>query len=135
MRYAVLLLSVATAACTAAPGAPLTDITAASTAETGPFAVVRRTVAGPRYELQVEALRPERAQLIVDHLVEQLLVYSPREIVVEVRPDESVSGETTRVRWVRPADVPASAVPQPDTGTAAGDRIGNRPTGQSGTPH
>ena len=30
-------------------------------------------------------------------------------------------------------DVPAAAVSQPPDGTASGDRIGNRPTGQSGT--
>jgi hypothetical protein len=135
MRHAILVLSVVTAACSAAPGAPLNDITAMTTEKTGPYEVVQRTVDGRRYALQVHAMRPERAQLIAEHLVIQLLVYSPDEVVVEVRPHESVSGETTRIRWERGADVSASAVPQPGTGTAAGDRIGNRPTGQSGTGH
>jgi hypothetical protein len=135
MRYGILVLLLATTACSAAPGAPVTDVTASTTDKTGPYEVVRRTAEGKRYVLQVDAMHPERAQIIADHLVTQLLAHSPDEIVVEVRPHASVTGETTRIRWQRGPDVPAAAVPQPGTGTAAGDRIGNRPTGQSGTGH
>jgi hypothetical protein len=135
MRNAILLLSLVTTACSAAPGAPLTDITSTSTEKTGPYEVVQRTVEGKRYALRVDAMRPERAQDIADRLVTQLLTFSPEEVVVEVRPHRSVSGETTRIRWVRGPDIPAAAVQQPGDGTAAGDRIGNRPAGQSGTAH
>jgi hypothetical protein len=127
------ILSVITAACSAAPGAPLTDITATTTETTGQYEVVQRSVDGKRYALRVDAMRPERAQAIADQLVTQLLSHSPDEVVVEVRPHQSASGETSRIRWVRGPDVPAAAVPQPSDGTASGDRIGNRPTGQSGT--
>ncbi len=133
MRYAICLLSVITAACSAAPGAPLTDITATTTEATGRYEVVQRSVEGKRYTLRVDAMRPERAQAIADQLVSQLLAHSPDEVVVEVRPHQSAAGETTRIRWVRGPDVPAAAVSQPPDGTASGDRIGNRPTGQSGT--
>jgi len=133
MRYAIVVLSVVTVACSAAPGAPLTDVTAVSTEATGPYEVVQRDVEGKRYALQVDAMRPDRAKAIAERLVYQMLVYSPDEIVVEVKPHKSVSGETTRVRWQRGQDVSAAAVAQPDRGTAAGDRIGNRATGQSGT--
>ena len=135
MRYAILALSVISGACTAVPGVPLTDITATDTVKTGPYEVVRRTVEGKRFALQVDAMRPDRAQAIADNLVTQLLPYSPDEVVVEVRPHESVAGETTRIRWVRGADIPAAAVSRPPSGGAAADRIGNRPTGQSGTAH
>jgi hypothetical protein len=80
-------------------------------------------------------MRPDRAQVIADQLVTQLLPYSPDEVVVEVRPHALVSGETRRIRWVRGTDVSAAAVPQPADGTAVPDRIGNRPTGQAGTDH
>jgi hypothetical protein len=133
MRYALVVLSIFMAACSAAPGAPLTDVTAVSTETTGPYEVVHRSVEGKRYALQVDAMRPDRAAAIAERLVYQILVYSPEEIVVEVRPHRSVSGETTRIRWQRGKDVSAATVAQPDRGTAAGDRIGNRPTGQSGT--
>jgi hypothetical protein len=135
MRYAICVLSVITAACSAAPGAPLTDITAMTTETTGPYEVVGRSVEGKRFTLRVDAMRPDRAQAIADHLVAQLLSYSPDEVVVEVRRHKSASGETRRIRWVRGPDVPAAAVPQPADGTASGDRIGNRPTGQAGTDH
>jgi hypothetical protein len=135
MRYAILALSVFTGACSAAPGAPLTDVTATNTETTGPYEVVRRIGEGKRFALQVDAMRPDRAQAIADNLVAQLLPYSPDEVVVEVRPHESVSGETTRIRWVRGADVPAAAVSRPTDGGAPADRIGDRPTGQSGTAH
>jgi hypothetical protein len=135
MRYAVLALSVISGACSAAPGAPLTDVTATNTESTGPYEVVRRIGEGKRFALQVDAMRPDRAQGIADNLVAQLLPYSPDEVVVEVRPHESVSGKTTRIRWVRGGDIPAAAVARPTEGTAPGDRIGNRPTGQSGTAH
>ncbi len=135
MRHLTILLSLATAACSAAPGAPHTDITAATTEKTGPYDVVRRTVEGKRYTLQVEAAHPERAQTISDQLVEQMLQRSPDEVMVEVRPRPQHPGETTRIRWVRGRDVPASAIPQPADGTPPGDRIGNRATGQSGTDH
>jgi hypothetical protein len=133
MRYAICILGIVTASCSAAPGTPLTDISATTTETTGPYEVVQRSVDGKRYALRVDALRPERAQAIADQLVAQLLTHSPDEVVVEVRPHQSTSGETTRIRWVRGADLPAAAVPQPSDGTASGDRIGNRPTGQSGT--
>jgi hypothetical protein len=135
MRYVICLLAIVTAACSAAPGAPLTDITATTTETTGPYEVVQRTVEGKRYAFRVDAMRPERAQAIADQLVTQVLSHSPEEVVVEVRPHKSTSGETARIRWVRGPDVPAAAVPQPADGTASGDRIGNRPTGQSGTDH
>jgi hypothetical protein len=135
MRFAICVLSVITAACSAAPGAPVTDITATTTETTGPYEVVERSVDGKRYALRVVAMRPERAQAIADKLVTQLLSHSPDEVVVEVRPHQSAAGETTRIRWVSAPDVPAAAIPQPADGTAAGDRIGNRPTGQSGTDH
>ena len=133
MRYAICFLFVITAACSAAPGAPMTDVTATTTETTGPYEVVQRNVDGKRYAFRVDAMRPERAQTIADQLVTQVLPYSPDEVMVEVRPHASASGETTTIRWVRGQDVPAAAVPQPSDGTASGDRIGNRPTGQSGT--
>ncbi len=135
MRYAICLLALITSACSAAPGAPLTDITATTTEKTGPYEVVQRKVEDKRVAFRVDAMRPDNAQTIADHLVMQVLPYSPDEVVVEVRPDQSASGETTTIRWVRGRDVPAKAVPQPSDGTASGDRIGNRPTGQSGTDH
>ena len=135
MRHAICLLALITSACSAAPGAPLTDITATTTVKTGPYEVVQRRVEGKRVAFRVDAMRPGNAQTIADHLVMQVLPYSPDEVVVEVRPDQSASGETTTIRWVRGRDVPAAAVPQPSDGTASGDRIGNRPTGQSGTDH
>jgi len=133
MRYAICVLFVITAACSGAPGAPMTDVTATTTETTGPYEVVQRNVDGKRYAFRVDAMRPERAQTIADQLVTQVLPYSPDEVMVEVRPHASASGETTTIRWVRDRDVPAAAVPQPSDGTASGDRIGNRPTGQSGT--
>jgi hypothetical protein len=133
MRYAICVLFVITAACSGAPGAPMTDVTATTTETTGPYEVVQRNVDGKRYAFRVDAMRPERAQTIADQLVTQVLPYSPDEVMVEVRPHASASGETTTIRWVRGRDVPAAAVPQPSDGTASGDRIGNRPTGQSGT--
>jgi hypothetical protein len=133
MRYAICVLFVITAACSGAPGAPMTDVTATTTETTGPYEVVQRNVDGKRYAFRVDAIRPERAQTIADQLVTQVLPYSPDEVMVEVRPHASASGETTTIRWVRGRDVPAAAVPQPSDGTASGDRIGNRPTGQSGT--
>ena len=135
MRYAICLLALITSACSAAPGAPLTDITATTTEKTGPYEVVQRKVEDKRVAFRVDAMRPDNAQTIADHLVTQVLPYSPDEVVVEVRPDRSTSGETTTIRWVRGRDVPAKAVHQPSDGTASGDRIGNRPTGQSGTDH
>jgi len=135
MRYALCLVALLTSACSAAPGAPHTDITATSTDATGPYEVVQRTAQGKRYALRVDAMRPDRAQVIADQLVTQLLPYSPDEVVVEVRPHASVSGETRRIRWVRGADVPAAAAPQPADGTAAADRVGNRPNGEAGTAH
>ena len=133
MRYAICVLFVITAACSGAPGAPMTDVTATTTETTGPYEVVQRNVDGKRYAFRVDAMRPERARTIADQLVTQVLPYSPDEVMVEVRPHASASGETTTIRWVRGRDVPAAAVPQPSDGTASGDRIGNRPTGQSGT--
>jgi hypothetical protein len=133
MRYAICVLFVITAACSGAPGAPMTDVTATTTETTGPYEVVQRNVDGKRYAFRVDAMRPERAQTIADQLVTQVLPYSPDEVMVEIRPHASASGETTTIRWVRGRDVPAAAVPQPADGTASGDRIGNRPTGQSGT--
>ena len=133
MRYALVVLSLLTAGCSAAPGSPLTDVTAVSTEATGPYEVVQRSLEGKRYALQVDAMRPDRGKVIAERLLYQLLPYSPEEVVVEVRPHKSVSGQTTRVRWQRGKDVSASTITQPDLGTAAGDRIGNRPTGQSGT--
>jgi hypothetical protein len=133
MRYAICVLFVITAACSGAPGAPMTDVTATTTETTGPYEVVQRNVDGKRYAFRVDAMRPERAQTIADQLVTQVLPYSPDEVMVEIRPHASASGETTTIRWVRGRDVPAGAVPQPSDGTASGDRIGNRPTGQSGT--
>jgi hypothetical protein len=133
MRYAICVLFVITAACSGAPGAPMTDVTATTTETTGPYEVVQRNVDGKRYAFRVDAMRPERAQTIADQLVTQVLPYSPDEVMVEIRPHASASGETTTIRWVRGRDVPAAAVPQPSDGTASGDRIGNRPTGQSGT--
>src|SRR5829696_2983155 len=135
MRYAICLLALITSACSAAPGAPLTDITATTTDKTGPYEVVQRRVEDKRVAFRVDAMRPDKAQTIADQLVTQVLPYSPDEVVVEVRPHQSASGETTTIRWVRGRDVPAAAVPQPSDGTASGDRIGNRPTGQSGTDH
>ena len=135
MRHAICLLALITSACSAAPGAPLTDITATTTVKTGPYEVVQRRVEGKRVAFRVDAMRPGNAQTIADHLVMQVLPHSPDEVVVEVRPYQSASGETTTIRWVRGRDVPAKAVPQPSDGTASGDRIGNRPTGQSGTDH
>ena len=111
----------------------MTDVTATTTETTGPYEVVQRNVDGKRYAFRVDAMRPERAQTIADQLVTQVLPYSPDEVMVEVRPHASASGETTTIRWARGRDVPAAAVPQPSDGTASGDRIGNRPTGQSGT--
>jgi hypothetical protein len=135
MRYAICVLFIITAACSAAPGAPMTDVTATTTETTGPYEVVQRSVDGKRYAFRVDAMRPDRAQTIADQLVTQVLPYSPDEVMVEVRPHSSASGETATIRWVRGRDVPAAAVPQPSDGTASGDRIGNRPTGQSGTDH
>src|SRR5215203_3864944 len=124
MRYAICVLSVITAACSAAPGAPLTDITATTAETTGPYEVVQRGVEGKRYTLHVDAMRPERAQAIADQLVTQLLTHSPDEVMVEVRPHKSASGKTSRIQWVRAPDVPAVGVPQPADGTASGDRVG-----------
>jgi hypothetical protein len=135
MRYAICILALITSACSAAPGAPLTDITATTTEKTGAYEVVQRRVEDRRVAFRVDAMRPDNAQTIADHLVTQVLPYSPDEVVVEVRPHHSASGETTTIRWVRGRDVAAAAVPQPSDGTASGDRIGNRPTGQSGTDH
>jgi hypothetical protein len=133
MRYAICVLFVITAACSGAPGAPMTDVTATTTETTGPYEVVQRNVDGKRYAFRVDAMRPERAQTIADQLVTQVLPYSPDEVMVEIRPHASASGEITTIRWARGPDVPAAAVPRPSDGTASGDRIGNRPTRQSGT--
>jgi hypothetical protein len=133
MRYLLAFLCLATLGCERVPGAPLTDVVATNTERTGPYEVVERTVEGKRYGLRVVAMHPDRAQTIADHLVVQLLSASPEEIVVEVAPHESVQGDTTRIRWTRGSDTPGSAVPASHDAASPADRIGNRPTGQSGT--
>jgi hypothetical protein len=133
MRYLLACLCLATLGCGGIPRAPLTDVAATNTERTGLYEVVERTAEGKRYALRVVAMHPDRAHTIADNLVVQLLPESPEEILVEVAPHESVQGETRRIRWVRGSDVPASTVPSSHDAASPADRIGNRPTGQSGT--
>jgi hypothetical protein len=111
-----------------APGAPLTDVTATSTENTGPYDVVeRRAEDGMRY-LRVEADHPQRFELIGRELIYQLLSYSPESIVIDVSGRAGTPREAERhtVNWGRGHHQPEPPVPS-SPGTAPADRRGVPP--------
>ena len=95
MRYAICLLSVITAACSAAPGAPLTDITATTTERPGAM----RSCSGASRASAIRSVStrcaPSARRPLRTNWSAQLLPHSPDEVVVEVRPHQSAAGETT----------------------------------------
>lgn len=121
------LVGAASAACSIprAPGTPLTDVVATNTENTGPYDVVERRVEdGTRY-LRVEADQPQRADLIAQNLIYQVLPYSPKAIVIDVSGREGTprAGEKHTVKWVRGHHGPLP--PRPTTpGTAPADHRG-----------
>ena len=135
MRHLSLLLAACLfSGCYAAPGTPRTDLGTQTTEHTGHYDVVGREVENGRYVLRVEAVHPERAELIAANLVHMLRPLSPREVVVEIAPAEGRGGEARTITWTRPATSPRLRTPEtapavPDVhGTSPADRQGARPT-------
>ena len=127
MRLLVLSMALAAAGCSQqAPGAPLTDITATNTENTGAFEVVDRTDDDGVVRLRVRAAVPEEADHVARHVLYQALPTARRGVIVEVYPPAPEDAgpiarlEFTKAEVNRPATPPQPSGQQP----GAADRQG-----------
>lgn len=106
-----------------APGAPLTDISATNTENTGPFEIVERSMQDGMLRLNVRAALPAEAEAVARHVVTQTLHTAPRGVIVEVH-GAGDGPPLARVESLRRPDTivvpptPTAAVPSP------ADRLG-----------
>jgi hypothetical protein len=109
-----------------APGAPLTDVSATNTENTGSFEVVERTNDDGILRLKAIAAQPERAKHVAGHLLYQALPTASRGVVVEVYAGESTDGDpVARAEARQDATTRVRVPPQPsEPKPGAADRQG-----------
>ena len=119
-------MALAGAGCSQAPGAPLTDITATNTENTGAFVVVDRTDEDGVVRLKVRVAELDEADRVARHVLYQALPTARRGVIVEVYPPAPEGAGPIAALEFRKRDVSQPATPPQPSGQQPGaaDRQG-----------